>query len=334
MSLRVESFGLLTTVQDLGRRGFQHLGVGPGGAMDEASHRIANLLLGNPVHAPALEITLGGPSLFFESELMITLCGADLSPMIGDQKVPLWRPVLVAAGSLLKFGRPVQGVRCYLAVEGGFQVPTVMGSASTHLSAGFGGFQGRPLKIGDRLETGSPGDGCYPALRTRFRQGRHLFLGPDWFIPWYQFLAFDQPAALRFIPGPQWPALTNPSRQCLLASSFEVAPQSDRMGIRMLGPRLFLEQPLEMISSGVAMGTLQLPSDGSLILLMADRQTTGGYPRLGEVISVDLPKAAQLRPGEALRFSAVSLEEAQDLLLAREALFRDLDQVLADRRTH
>ncbi len=333
MSLRVASFGLLTTVQDLGRRGFQHLGVGPGGAMDEASHRIANLLLGNPNHAPTLEITLSGPSLYFETESMITLCGADLSPRIADQRMPLWRPVMVAAGSLLSFGRPVQGARCYLGVEGGFQVPRVMGSASTHLSAGFGGFQGRPLKIGDRLETGPCPKVRYPSLRQRFHQGQHLLLGPDWFVPWYQFLEFAQPAMLRFIPGSQWSGLTGPSRQCLLASPFEVAAHSNRMGIRLLGPKLSLEQPQEMVSSGVAMGTLQLPSDGSIILLMADRQTTGGYPRLGEVVSVDLPRAAQLRPGEALRLSQVSVEEAQDLFLSREKRFHDLELVLADQQT-
>lgn len=333
MSLRVESFGLLTTIQDLGRRGFQHLGVGPGGAMDEASHRMANLLLGNPDHAPTMEMTLIGPSLRFETESMIALCGADLSPTIGDQPVPLWRPVLVGAGSLLRFGRPAQGARCYLAVEGGFRVPRVMGSASTHLSAGFGGFQGRPLKIGDHLETGPcPGD-CYPTLRKRFHQGPRPFLGQAWFAPWSREVEFIQPAALRFVEGPQWLSLTSESRHSLLGTTFKVAPNSDRMGIRMQGPRLSLEQPLEMISSGVATGTLQLPPDGSLILLMADRQTTGGYPRLGEVASVDLPKAAQLRPGETLRFSPISLEEAQELWLRREARFRDLEKVLADQQT-
>jgi antagonist of KipI len=332
VSLHVESFGLLTTVQDLGRRGFQHLGVGTGGAMDEISHRMANLLLGNPARTPTLEITLTGPGLRFERETLIALCGADLSPTIGDRPVPLWRPVQVGAGALLRFGKPVQGVRCYLAVEGGFQVPTVMGSASTHLSAGFGGFQGRALKIGDRLETGS--GNLYPALRDRFRRGGRPFQATGWFVPWFQDLDYTRPAVLRFIPGPQWPSLTAASRQSLLEGTFTVAPHSDRMGLRMQGPQLALERPLEMVSSGVTMGTLQLPPDGSVILLMADRQTTGGYPRLGEVASVDLPTAAQLRPGEALRFTAVSLEEAQALLLQREARLQELAAVLADQQTH
>jgi len=330
VSLRVESFGLLTTVQDLGRRGYQHLGVGPGGAMDEVSHRLANLLVGNPAEAPTLELTLSGPTLQFETETLIALCGADLSPTIAGQPVPLWRPVLVGTGTELRFGRPAQGVRCYLAVEGGVQVPSVMGSATTHLSAGFGGFQGRPLKVGDRVQPG-PGSGVrYPTLRRRFRQGQSLFLGPDWFAPWSRDLDFIRPSVLRFLTGPQWPLLTSASRQSLLESTFQVAPNSDRMGIRMQGPKLALEHPLEMVSSGVATGTLQLPPDGSLILLMADRQTTGGYPRLGEVASVDLPRAAQLRPGEALRLAPVSLQEAQALLLDREARFRELEKILAD----
>jgi antagonist of KipI len=333
VSIRVESFGLLTTIQDLGRRGFQHLGVGPGGAMDEASHRMANLLVGNPDPAPSLEMTLTGPNLQFETESMIALCGADLSPTIADQPVPLWRPVMVGAGSLLKFGRPAQGARCYLAVAGGFQVPKVMGSASTHLSAGFGGFQGRSLKVGDRLETGPCSTDRYPTLRKRFHQSQRPFLGSDWFAPWFRELEFIQPAHIRLIPGPQWPLLTGESRHSLLGTAFKVAPNSDRMGIRMQGPSLSLEQPLEMVSSGVARGTLQLPPDGSLILLMADRQTTGGYPRLGEVASVDLPKAAQLRPGETLRFSLISIEEAQELLLRREARLRDLEEILADQQT-
>jgi antagonist of KipI len=332
VSLRVESFGLLTTLQDLGRRGFQHLGVGPGGAMDEVSHRLANLLVGNPAQTPTLEMTLAGPSLHFETETLMALCGADLSPTIAGLPVPLWRPVLVAAGARLKFGRPVQGARCYLAVAGGFKVPTVMGSGSTHLAAGFGGFQGRPLRIGDQLEIGSCDGDRYPTLWKRFRQGRLPFLGTGWFAPWNRELDLLQPATLRLIPGPQWPSLTDESRQSLLAASYNVAPNSDRMGIRMLGPRLALEQPLEMVSSGVVTGTLQLPPDGSLILLMADRQTTGGYPRLGEVASVDLPKAAQLRPGETLRFILVPLAEAQELLLQREARLRDLEQILLDQQ--
>ncbi len=333
MSILVETPGLLTTLQDLGRRGFQHLGVGPSGAMDPVSHRLANALVGNPGDAATLEITLLGPALRFETDALIALGGADLTARIEGLPVRRWRPVLVRAGARLAFGAPVEGCRCYLAVAGGFRVPEVMRSASTQLAAGFGGFQGRALRQGDRLQTGSCLPDRYPDLRQRFQRGLQPSLALDWFPPWYRELDFLRPATLRVIPGPQWPALTDQARRSLLEDSFQVAPDSDRMGIRLRGPRLALEQPMEMLSAGVATGTLQLPPDGSPILLMADRQTTGGYPRLGELASVDLAKAAQLRSGEALRFQAITLEAAQDLLLAREARFRALERILAERRT-
>ena len=164
MSLAVEAPGLLTTLQDPGRRGYQHLGIGPGGVMDDVSPRLGNLLVGNPAGAATLEITLAGPRLCFEDDALIALGGGDLSPEIEGRPVPRWRPVRVRAGARLQFGRPRAGARCYLAVAGGFGVAPVMGSASTNLAAGFGGFQGRPLKRGDRLETGTCPAGLYPAL--------------------------------------------------------------------------------------------------------------------------------------------------------------------------
>lgn len=331
MSLLIEAPGLLTTVQDLGRQGYQHLGITPGGAMDEVSHRMANLLVGNPAGAATLEITLAGPTVRFEADALIALCGADLSPTLEGLPLPRWRPVLVPRGSLLRFGQPREGCRCYLAVAGGFQIPAVLGSLSTHLSAGFGGFQGRPLKSGDRLDFGPHPRKLDPSLWEALRQEGRPFGAPDWFAPWFRELDFVRPATLRFISGPQWASLTAASGEAFFEETFRVAPQADRMGIRMLGPRLALAQPLEMVSSGVATGTIQLPPDGSPILLMADRQTTGGYPRLGELASVDLPRAAQLRPGDTLRFAAISLAEAQQLYLDREARFLELERALAAR---
>lgn len=331
MSLRVEAPGLLTTVQDLGRRGYQHLGVGPAGAMDEVSHRLANLLAGNPEGAATLEITLAGPVLRFETERVVALCGADLSPRVEDRPLPQWRPVLVAAGARLTFGRPVQGARCYLAVAGGYRVEPVMGSASTHLAAGFGGFHGRALKRGDQLELGAAPQ-PYPSLRDRLRRTGAPLAAPPWFVPWHHDLDFLRPAALRLVPGPQWPRLQAAARATLLEATYTVAPQSDRMGLRLRGPALALDRPLEMVSAGVATGTVQLPPDGAPIVLMADRQTTGGYPRLGDLASVDLPRAAQLRAGDEVRFQAITLDLAQELYLGREARFRELAEALRARQ--
>ena len=330
MSLRVDAPGLLTTVQDLGRPGWQHLGVGPGGAMDPVSAALANLLVGNGAGAAVLELTLAGPTLCFEADALIALGGADLSPEIEGEPLGLWRPTLVRAGARLSFGPALRGCRCCLAVAGGFSVPAVMGSASTQLAAGFGGFQGRALRRGDRLQTGAAPERD-PGLRRRFARGSRPFLALDWFPPWYLDLDFLRPARLRLIPGPQWPALAAGARRSLLEGTFQVAPESDRMGLRLRGPRLELEGPMEMLSAGVATGTLQLPPDGAPILLMADRQTTGGYPRLGELASVDLARAAQLRPGEDLRFAPVTLEAAQELLRGRAERFRALERTLAER---
>ena len=331
MSILVEAPGLLTTIQDLGRPGYQHLGVGPSGVMDEVSHRIANLLVGSPPEMASLEITLTGPTLLFETDSLIALCGGDLSAQMEGGPLPLWRPVMVRAGSRLNFGKAILGARCYLAVAGGYGIPAVMGSASTNLTGSFGGHEGRSLRAGDRLATNPPGD-HYPSLQRRFRSEGQPILGPDWFAAWTSELDFSRPATLRMIQGPQWPRLTEDSRSRFLHDFFRVDSRSNRMGIRFQGPSLALEQPMEMVSSGVATGTLQLPPDGCPILLMADRQTTGGYPRLGELASVDLPNAAQLRPGETLRFETISLEKAQDLYLRREIRLRELEKTLASRK--
>jgi antagonist of KipI len=331
MSILVEAPGLLTTIQDLGRHGYQHLGVGPGGAMDEVSHRFANLLAGNSPEMPSLEITLAGPILRFETESLFALCGGDLSPRIEQRPVPLWRPVMVRAGARLSFGKPIHGARCYLGVGGGFKIPRVMGSASTNLAAAFGGFRGRRLRAGDRLDAEPFSKDLCPSLLGRFRRQGASFLGAGWFAPWIRELDFVRPSVLRVIQGPQWGLLTAPSRAAFLDEAFQVAPNSDRMGLRLQGSKLVLEKPLEMISSGVTAGTVQLPPDGSPILLMADRQTIGGYPRIGELAAVDIPKAAQLRPGESLRFKPITLEEAQELYLRRAARRRDMEKILADR---
>lgn len=332
MSLSVETPGLLSTIQDLGRSGYQHLGVGPGGALDEVSHRIANRIVGNPASSSTLEMTLSGPTLRFDDDTLIALCGGDLSATIGDQPLPTWRPVFIRAGVCLRFGKAVQGARAYLAVGGGFQIPPVMGSVSTHLAGHFGGFQGRPLRKGDRLDLGPGPEGLYPSLRRRFQGGTAPFLGSDWFSSAARELDFTRPATLGLIPGPQWAMMTTTSREALLASTFRVGSQSSRMALHVEGATLALDTELEMISSGVATGTLQLPPDGRPLLLLADRQTTGGYPRLGELASVDLPVAAQLRPGEALRFERTDVESAQRLLLQRKARLRDLEKILSDQQ--
>lgn len=320
MSLLVEAPGLFTTVQDLGRPGHQHLGLGPGGAADHLSHRMANLMVGNAPDAATLELTLAGPALRFEEPALVSLCGGDLGAQVDGRPMPLWRPVWLRAGAGLRFGAPAAGARIYLAVAGGIQAPVVLGSRSPCPGAGPG-----RLRAGDRFDLAPQPP--HPALRDPALP----FAAPHWFAPWFQEVSFARPLTLRLIPGPQGAKLDTASRAALSGADFRVAPASNRMGLRLSGPALALEARLEMLSAPVATGTLQLPPGGEPILLLADRQTTGGYPRLGEVATVDLPSAAQLRAGETLRFAAVEAGEALALLRAREERLAQVGAALKTR---
>ncbi|MFH0902514.1 MAG: 5-oxoprolinase subunit PxpB [Pseudomonadota bacterium] len=330
LAIEVESPGLLTTVQDLGCAGFQHLGVGPAGAADDFSIRLANLLAGNQPNAPVLEINLAGPRLRFPADIAIALCGADLAATLDDQPVPLWRSLLVRAGSVLSFGGARLGARTYLAVAGGLAIDRKLGSASTHLVACFGGWHGRPLRTGDLIPIASVDLGRLRDREQLQRSGAAPFVAQNRLVAWQRELSFARPAKLRFIPGPEWPILRKESSSALLEGSFVVGRRSNRMGLRLEGLELVTCERLEMVSGPVATGTIQLPPDGIPILLLADRQTTGGYPRLGEIISVDLPVAAQLRPGEALCLRPVEIHHAQALYLARERRLARLACAIGD----
>lgn len=306
--------GPLSSLQDLGRVGHQQLGVIASGAMDEWAHRVANLLVGNLADEATLEITLMGPSLRFHQSALIAIAGADLAPRIDGQPVPMTTPVLVRAGAQLDFGRRASGCRAYLAVHGGYPVAPVMGSRSTYLRAGFGGFEGRALRKGDLLPLAASAQahGC-SRLAGRLAAGDAAFVAParD------EFIAPEHPAArprrLRVVEGQQWPRFTEQARATFTAAEFTISHQSDRMGCRLTGPALALQAPLEMISEAVAFGTVQVPPDGQPIVLMADRQTTGGYPKIAAIASVDLPLLAQKVPGETVAFELIALEHAREL---------------------
>lgn len=329
MSIEVLKPGPLSSVQDLGRTGVQHFGVIVSGVMDEWSHRVANLLAGNPGDGATLEITLMGPSLLFHETSLIAITGADLSPRVGDQPVPLAQPVLVRGGSRLDFGRRVFGCRAYLAVRGGFAVEPVMGSRSTYLRAGFGGFKGRALRKGDHLPVGAAaapgGPASLPEMLARILA---VSSTPVAVLAEGVLIAPVHPGItqrpVRVIAGQQWERFTDQARRLFQHSEFTVNLNSDRMGYRLDGPGLALSAPLEMMSEAVAFGTVQVPPDGNPIVLMADRQTTGGYPKIAGVATVDLPLIAQMAPGQALRFELVSLDQAQTLYLDRERAFARL----------
>ncbi|MDF0674809.1 MAG: biotin-dependent carboxyltransferase family protein [Nitrospira sp.] len=298
--------GWLTTVQDLGRYGYQQYGVPVAGAMDCYSAIVANRLVGNPDHAAVLELTLKGPELLFERETVIAITGADLSPTIDHNSVPLWESLEVSRGSRLSFGNQRAGARAYLAIAGGIDVPWILGSRSTHCASEMGGVQGRPLKQGDILCGGRPTESVDRLVGKRL---------PDRLIPRY-----SRSATLRIIPGPQQDSFRAASFTTLTGSSYRVTPQSNRMGYRLSGPPLVHKERAQFISDCTAMGALQVPQDEQPILLMADRQTTGGYPKIAVVISADLPLAAQLSPGDTVTFALSTVAKAQAALRKHRTL--------------
>jgi len=320
MSIEVMSPGLLTTIQDLGRFGYQKHGVIVSGAMDPMSFRIANLLVGNRENEAALEVTLTGPKLHFKEHSLIAICGGDFEVRINHEPVPLWRPIWVREGSILQFGKLKDGCRSYLAVHGGFHVTQLLGSRSTYLRAGFGGYQGRALRKGDILHTNTP-----TLSDEKWVQGVVGISNETMFrtVPWVinkQALALsaNSEASIRMIRGPQYDAFTPDSQAMLATQRFRITPQSERMGYRISGPILKLKERVEMISEPVCFGTIQVPPNGEPIILLADRQTTGGYPIIGYVASVDFPILAQLKPGDQLHFEEITVRQAQQLMIERE----------------
>ena len=327
MSLHIHHPGLLTTVQDLGRFGYQQAGIIVSGAMDATALRVANLLVGNAENAAGLEITLRGPKIHFAADHLIALTGAHLSPTLNGQPVGMHRPVWVATGAELAFGAPVAGSRAYLAVAGGVAVPEVLGSRSTYLRAGFGGHEGRALLAGDELPIGEPTAASQLVARIlREKSSDQSWTQARW-TPGPDLSPMPRPEPIiRAIAGPEYEWFSPASQQDFWRQPFRITTEADRMGYRLQGPPLAQLAETELLSSAVAFGTVQVPASGHPIVLMADHQTTGGYPRIAQVISVDFSALAQTRPGQFIRFQEVSVVEAQALYGAREMAVAGLER--------
>ncbi len=287
--------GAQTCVQDLGRHGWRHIGVGRAGALDPAQAALANRLVGNAPDAAVLEIAMTGPTLECIQPSCVALCGAEIDARFEDgdgykQSVPLGRAVTLPAGTL-RLGAVRNGVRAWLAIAGGIDVPLVLGSRSTDLRGGFGGIEGRALRAGDTLALGA-----HAVIDTAQLQA------PTWWVSLDD--AASRRAPIRYVPS------SLAAAPALADREWRVNPRSDRQGLRCTGEPLTMDLP-EQISAPVAPGTIQLPPDGRPIVLLADAQTVGGYPRLGHVIAADMPRLAQLRAGDALRFEAVTQADAQ-----------------------
>lgn len=296
MSLYFLKSGILTTIQDLGRSGFRRFGINPSGAMDRMACRLANIILGNDETEPVLEIHFPAPILKFEKTTNFAICGADFSAQLNDRKVETFRPLSAKEGDILIFAEPRFGTRVYLAVEGGFQTEKWLGSASTNLKIGFG----HNLQKGERIHF----------KRQTSRNSRNAYKVGFGLIPRYSHFP-----TVRVLAGAEFDKLTAISVETFLKNSFKISATSDRMGFRLEGNPLFLLEEVEMVSTAVDFGTIQLLPNGQMVILMADHQTTGGYPRIAHVTKIDLPIVAQLKPGDKIYFKMISEEEAEKLFL-------------------
>jgi len=321
MTLRVLRPGALATVQDLGRTGLQHLAIVPGGAMDPASHRLANALVGNRDDAATLEIALSGPELLFGGVALVALHGARFEAALDGAPFPAARPVLVQAGARLRIGRAREGCFAYLAVAGGIAVPRVLGSRGTKHTGGFGGLGGGLVATGAILPVIPDADAVATSRFARVAaRGGAVAVGRAarsvrWLAP-APTLPSTDPAVVRAVDGVHAALFGDAARTAFFGERWRVAADSNRMGYRLLGPKLELVRPTEIVSQATCLGTVQVPANGQPIVLMADHQTTGGYPKIAELIAADVPLVAQVPPGATARFVRVALEGAD---AAREA---------------
>lgn len=305
MSIRIIKAGVLDTIQDKGRFGFRHLGINTGGAMDAYAAQIANCLTGNEMNEAVMELHFPSAALFFEQTALIAISGADFSPCVNGDPVPCLRPILLSRFSILQFERVKQGARAYVSVYGGMNTARWLNSASANLKTGMTGLTGEPLRTNDEIPV-QPHD-----LFSKIVGKREFIV-----LPWQADDNRDNAAGeIMILPGPEWDRLDRAAQHALLNTSFTISNQSDRMGYRLTGTSLATSTHEEMISAAVSFGTIQLLPDGQLIVLMADHQATGGYPRIAHVISAHHSRLAQARPGDNLRFLLISQGEAEDLLI-------------------
>ncbi|MDR1317559.1 MAG: biotin-dependent carboxyltransferase family protein [Spirochaetales bacterium] len=304
--------GMKAFVEDLGRYGYQRYGVSVSGAVDELAARTANFLVGNQAAEALIEITLKGLSLEFKTDTLFAITGSPCEYTLNGEPLPLWASRYAAAGDLLAGGFMTGGLRNYLAIAGGIDVPLIMGSRSTNLRGKFGGYKGRELKKGDILETGNTAAEKTPRPRRALKACCIPRYGTD--------------IDLRVISGPQDEALTEAGMRTFLSSPYKVSFDSDRMGIRLAGEKIEHVKAADIISDGIAFGSVQAPGDGQPIIMLAERQTTGGYCKIATVITADRSRLAQARPKCLICFHKVSMEEALEALKEYRSFFDKLDE--------
>ena len=299
--------GMLTTVQDLGRFGYQRLGVPAAGAMDQFAIKIGNRLLLNSDKAAALEATFMGPSIKAISDTIIAITGGDLGATLNGKSLPMWESISLKEGDTISFEGPRAGIRAYISVTGGIDVPLIMESRSTYLRSNIGGYLGRPLQQGDILSSNTSNEEVV--------KGRKVSAD---IVP-----SYGGNVTLRVVLGPQDVEFTGDGINTFLNSEYVVTPQMDRMGIRLEGTEIKHREKADIISDGIMFGSIQIPGNGQPIIMMADRQTTGGYTKIATIISIDIPKIAQAQPGDKIQFDKVTVEDAQNLLQEFEKIIQN-----------
>jgi len=306
MSLKIIKAGILDTIQDMGRYGYQHLGINPTGAMDKYAMQIANILVGNKPGEAAIELHFPASVFMFTQPALIALGGADFSASINGEPVPTLHCIIVQKNDLLQFHKPVNGARAYLAVRGGFVIDKWLHSYSTHLKAKTGGYKGGNLQKDDELQSQL----LFPLL-----PGQTDFI----ILPWQADTNWgDESKEIIVLPGNEWDWLTTEAKENFSIASFIITQQSDRMGYRLNNIPLHSTTNEEVVSSAVSFGTIQLLPDGGLIMLMADHQTTGGYPRVAHVISAHHSRLAQMKTGDKIHFRFTDLDTAEHLFIKQQ----------------
>jgi biotin-dependent carboxylase-like uncharacterized protein len=312
MGIRILKGGMLTTVQDLGRTGYQRQGFSVGGVMDVRSFKIANMLLDNPENEAVLEFTLIGPVLEFTSETIIAITGGDFTPTVNGEPVPMYTALYMNKGDILKFGSARTGSRGYIAFSSYLEIPVVMGSRCTNMKSSLGGFKGRKLIAGDYIN---------------FRIKRRYL--PFFLSRKLDINEFDQlNVELRVVMGPQDDLFTKQGIETFLNNEFTVTSDFDRMGCRLEGPFIASKDGADIISDGIAFGAIQVPAHGKPIILLSDRQTTGGYAKIATVASVDIPQLVQRKIDDKVRFRAITVQEAQKLYLDEMNEFDEMREII------
>jgi antagonist of KipI len=299
MSLEILRAGLQTTIQDLGRFGVAHLGISASGASDNLAMRIGNLIVGNPENTTAIEMTLTGDKVLFHSNAFIALAGSKFKIDLDEKPFPFWSGTYISAGQVLTIGPTLKGARCYLCVRGGLQVKKIINSASTHLTSRMGGLNGSILKKGDRIAFGNLDKVIQPINNM-------------------ENYPYTDTTTIRVTKGLQWDWFDNQNRKLFFQKAYQVSTLSNRMGLRLSGESILSSKGNEIITEGMPLGAIQIPGNGQPILSFVEHQTTGGYPKLANVISADLYKVGQLKPGDQFKFELIDFPEAEKARLEQE----------------